>query len=258
MKKYLNTIASATLGVILGSSLTVFAGTWVDAYKNTEVTLSINGETKILRDATTGEREYPLTYLDRTYIPLRSVATLLGYNVDYDAGNRTVIVNSPDYVAPTKPEPSKPVEDNNNPTGPIDISEIEYLKGLLVSDVKASKVIGTKGDESTMEYYIDGILNYAYTDYKVSDWVHSQTPFKKDYEEFAKLLHESGISRADFGHASIQKYLYDENNNFRGVIATYEVKIGNTKSTLTSIFVNEEANETVTTTGLKLFADIVG
>lgn len=51
-----------------------------------------------MSDATTGEREYPITYKNRTYIPLRSVATLLGMNVDYDDVTKTAIVNSKDYI----------------------------------------------------------------------------------------------------------------------------------------------------------------
>lgn len=54
----------------------------------------INGEIKTMSDATTGEREYPITYKNRTYIPLHSAATLLGMNVDYDDTTKTAIVNS--------------------------------------------------------------------------------------------------------------------------------------------------------------------
>ena len=54
----------------------------IQALLNDQISLKINGEIKTMSDATTGEREYPITYKDRTYIPLRSVATLLGMNVD--------------------------------------------------------------------------------------------------------------------------------------------------------------------------------
>lgn len=86
-------IGLATGLTIAGASL-VFANSQIQAILNDQINLKINGEIKTMSDATTGEREYPLTYKDRTYIPLRSVATLLGMDVDYDNITNTAIINS--------------------------------------------------------------------------------------------------------------------------------------------------------------------
>ena len=89
-------IGLATGLTIAGASF-VLANSQIQAILNDQINLKINGEIKTMSDATTGEREYPLTYKDRTYIPLRSVATLLGMNVDYDDTTKTAIVNSKEY-----------------------------------------------------------------------------------------------------------------------------------------------------------------
>lgn len=90
-------ILGLTTGVVLTGASLVLANSQIQAILNDQINLKINGEIKTMSDATTGEREYPITYKDRTYIPLRSVATLLGMNVDYDDTTKTAIVNSKEY-----------------------------------------------------------------------------------------------------------------------------------------------------------------
>ena len=71
---------------MLGTTLTVSAGTRIQAYRNDEIKILLNGELQTFRDTTTNEIELPIMYNDRTYLPLRSLATMLGLNVDYDEG----------------------------------------------------------------------------------------------------------------------------------------------------------------------------
>ena len=104
MKKFLSNVAKIGAGILIGSTMTVFASQLLtNVYLNDAIKISINGEVKTLTDASTGAVEYPLTYRDRTYIPLRSVATLLGYDVGYEANTNTATINSKDYM-PSKTE----------------------------------------------------------------------------------------------------------------------------------------------------------
>lgn len=46
------------------------------------------------RDETSNEIQYPITYKDRTYLPLRTVANLVGIGVDYDSKTNTALLTS--------------------------------------------------------------------------------------------------------------------------------------------------------------------
>ena len=91
-------VIGLAMGLTLAGVSVALASSQIQAILNDQIKLSINGEIKQMSDATTGQREYPLTYKDRTYIPLRSVATLLGMNVDYDEITNTALINSPKDV----------------------------------------------------------------------------------------------------------------------------------------------------------------
>ena len=86
-------ILGVTAGVILGSSL-VFAGSYITTYLNDEIKVVLNGNLQNFKDETTGETQYPITYQNRTYLPLRTLANLLGFNVDYDENSNTAILNT--------------------------------------------------------------------------------------------------------------------------------------------------------------------
>lgn len=103
MKLRKNLILPLTVGIILGSVTTVTAGTWISAYKNTEMKITYNGKTQTFVDSVSGEIQTPIMYNDRTYLPVRAVAEMLGVNVDYDGNTQTVILKSDDYVEPATP-----------------------------------------------------------------------------------------------------------------------------------------------------------
>lgn len=65
----------------------------ISAYLNSNITVKLDGETKTLTDAT-GARTYPITYNGTTYVPLRSVANLLGIDVNWDQDTQTVLLGA--------------------------------------------------------------------------------------------------------------------------------------------------------------------
>ncbi len=111
MKNNIKKVVTASLaGVVLGTTLTVSAGTWIQAYRNDSIKVSLNGQTQIFKDELTGETQYPLTYNNRTYLPLRSLANLLGFNVEYDSATDTAILETSDYKNQTEIKTIKPTE----------------------------------------------------------------------------------------------------------------------------------------------------
>lgn len=261
MKKVTNTITAATLGIVIGSSMTALAGTYVQAYKNTEMNLSMNGQICILRDETTGEREYPLTYNNRTYIPLRSVATLFGYDIGYDNATNTATVNTKDYVEPEKNQ------GGSSNVEKMDLTKIEYLKNLKISD-KAP----TYYDEMFFRRHVSNIINSIYTptDDKITDRpIHSQSPFKDSYFEIGdnmKLLSDqkNAYVHSDLDGVKIVNYLYDTNGTFRGVIASWKADLYKGSDVIdsqscTSFFLNDENDKYFYegTSQLKIFAELV-
>ena len=66
----------------------------IQAIQNTEIKVNLNGQVQSFKDETTGETQYPITYHDRTYLPLRNVAQIAGLKVDYDNNTKTAILES--------------------------------------------------------------------------------------------------------------------------------------------------------------------
>ncbi len=85
MKK--DNIIIAVASFILGSATIVGANQAIQAMQNTEIKISLNGEIQTFKDETTGEVQYPITFHNRTYLPLRNIAQLSELDVDYDANN---------------------------------------------------------------------------------------------------------------------------------------------------------------------------
>ena len=92
MKNNFKTICIAIIAFILGSATVVLANQAIQAIQNTQIKVSLNGEIQEFKDETTGETQYPITYNDRTYLPLRNIAELSGLKVDYDNETNTAIL----------------------------------------------------------------------------------------------------------------------------------------------------------------------
>ncbi len=83
-------------GILIGSATIVGANQSIQAIQNTEIKVSLNGQVQEFKDETTGEVQYPITYHNRTYLPLRNVAQLSGLKVDYDSTTNTARLNGID------------------------------------------------------------------------------------------------------------------------------------------------------------------
>ncbi len=86
-------------GMIIGGATVVGANQAIQALQNTEIKVSLNGQIQEFKDETTGETQYPITYHDRTYLPLRNVAKLAGLNVDYDEKTNTALLSSTSNIS---------------------------------------------------------------------------------------------------------------------------------------------------------------
>ncbi|WP_251316951.1 stalk domain-containing protein [Flintibacter muris] len=63
----------------------------IKAYLNSSITIKLDGEEKVITDAN-GVRTYPISYNDTTYLPVRSIANLLGVEVGWDQATQSVLL----------------------------------------------------------------------------------------------------------------------------------------------------------------------
>jgi len=121
------------VGVIIGGATVVGANQAIQAMQNTEIKVSLNGQIQDFKDETTGETQYPITYNNRTYLPLRNVAELSGLNVDYDVQNKEAKLKSNNIS-------------NSNTTIKIDQNKSYVYNANYKKDVKITQFINVWGD----------------------------------------------------------------------------------------------------------------
>ncbi len=88
----LKLVGGLLAGMIIGGATVVGANQAIQALQNTEIKVSLNGQVQTFKDETTGEVQFPITYHNRTFLPLRNVAQLAGLDVDYDNGTNTAVL----------------------------------------------------------------------------------------------------------------------------------------------------------------------
>ncbi len=91
-------ISGVIAGMLIGSATVVGANQAIQAIQNTEIKVDLNGQVQTFKDETTGEIQYPITYHDRTYLPLRNVAQLAGLSVDYNNNSKTAILTGEESI----------------------------------------------------------------------------------------------------------------------------------------------------------------
>ncbi len=247
MKRIFSDALKVAVGIVVGSTMTVFAAQLIsNVYLNQELKISINGKVQTLTDATTGAREYPLTYRDRTYLPLRSIATLLGYRVGYDATTNTATVDSPDYVAPTPTPTPLPVQEEQQ--APVNINDIETVKNLNWQDPPIKDSISLLN----YNYVVANLINSLYMEPEKTDvnkYVHPETPLKPNLEKVLKDISEVRNQYAQKGGSvrlycssdtvKFIQYGYDSKGKCKGCLVSYDIE--------TSATLDGETTKNVTT-----------
>jgi len=122
-KDNLKFICGTTLGILIGGLTVSGANQTIQAIQNSQLKVSLNGQIQTFKDETTGEIQYPITYNDRTYLPIRNVATLTGLDVDYDAKTNTAILSSTEKSVDSKKLNHYIIEDSNTKV----IEQCEHL-----------------------------------------------------------------------------------------------------------------------------------
>lgn len=89
MKKLIKNSKSFIMGLIVGLILTsaAFASSEYIQAKFTDFNLIINGKQQVLQTK-------PLVYNGTSYLPVREISNLLGYNVTYKSDTMTIILDS--------------------------------------------------------------------------------------------------------------------------------------------------------------------
>ena len=87
-------ISSLVLTLVLLCGIAIGAGASgtlqeIKAYLDPSITIKLEGEAQTFLDAK-GNRVYPITYQGSTYLPVRAVAGLAGFEVNWDQATRTV------------------------------------------------------------------------------------------------------------------------------------------------------------------------
>lgn len=105
-------------GFLTCALLMAMIATAVAAYTRDEtlhfrgIKLVVDGKEIAVTDSTGAPTE-PFIINGTTYLPVGNVAKLVGYNVKWDGETSTVILESPGYVAPTKPAAPSTLEQEN-------------------------------------------------------------------------------------------------------------------------------------------------
>ncbi len=259
MKNFFKNAAKVGLGIVIGASMTAFATQLLtNVYLNDGIRISINGVVQDLRDATTGEKEYPLTYKNRTYIPLRSVATLLGFNVGYVEATNTATVDSPGYQPSTPATPAPTASSVDPNLGTFLAEDIAIIKAL-------NWVAPPLKDQSSLlktNIPISNVVNFIYQAPEnpfPEDYVHPQTPLRSYLEDSLNQLRTMKQSLTssqglqiycDPSSVQVLKYGYDSSGKCKGCLATYTLELRATNNgktitenkSFTSVFIFKDDN----------------
>lgn len=87
-------ILGMCIGLTVAGTSLVLANSEIRAILNNKIKVTLNGITQTFRDETSNAVQYPITYENRTYLPLRTVANLVGVEVGYDEKTNTAILEA--------------------------------------------------------------------------------------------------------------------------------------------------------------------
>lgn len=147
----------------------------IKAYLNSGITIKLDGEEKVLTDAN-GVRTYPISYNNTTYLPVRSIAGLLGIDVGWDQATQSVLLGKQGvtdlidtYKAYAfKGEGSTQIQSSEGKTeniGGVDVNHWIYLGYYGRNGKEAHFNLGGKYSSLTFQVYSkDGVTLTVYGD----------------------------------------------------------------------------------------------
>lgn len=140
MKKF---ISGLIIGLVLATATSVTAASGILA-QFADFNLVVNGQAKVLQTK-------PLVYNGTSYLPVREIANLVGYDVTYKADSRTIELNTVTATSTIQ----TPVQDIKDPTEPIsntvnmaDWISLRELSSQGVSVIIDKETIISKGDKT--------------------------------------------------------------------------------------------------------------
>lgn len=172
MKKYnkraLALLLSLTLalGVVIGASA-ASGLTEITAYLNSEITVKYNGQTRTITDSN-GSPTAPITYNGTTFVPLRSIAGLLGVSVDWDQATKTILLGEESSAGVDLIDTYKPYSTNREYGSSFYNYQTSDYEEMDISGISVSHYIkmnhiggiaGKKGNIASGYYNIEGKYN---------------------------------------------------------------------------------------------------
>ncbi len=134
----------------------------IKAYLNSGISLKLDGVEKVITDAS-GVRTYPISYNGTTYLPVRSIAELLGVEVGWDQATASVLLGKQGEVDlidtykaySIKGQASQQIQSSEGKTeniGGVDVSHWLYL-GYYGSYKEAHFNLGGRYTSITFQVY---------------------------------------------------------------------------------------------------------
>lgn len=130
MKKF---ISGLIIGLVLATATSVTAASGILA-QFADFNLVVNGQAKVLQTK-------PLVYNGTSYLPVREIANLVGYDVTYKADSRTIELNTVTAIS-TIQTPAQNIKDPSNPLV-IQQNGHWYAKGRWIVETIEVKRPGT-------------------------------------------------------------------------------------------------------------------
>ena len=187
-------------GFLTCALLTAMVGTAVAAYTRDEtlhfrgIKLMVDGKEIAVTDSTGAPTE-PFIINGTTYLPVGNVAKIVGYNVKWDGETSTVILESPDYVAPTEPTAPSTKEQENALK-----SALSYLK---YSAFSRQGLI----DQLEYEKYSTEAATYA-ADNCGADWNEQAAKAAESYLKYSSFSRQGLIEQLEYEGFTHEQAVY--------------------------------------------------
>ncbi|MEF3305377.1 hypothetical protein [Paenibacillus sp. GYB003] len=142
-------IGASIFGMIVTGSAGVYAGSNLQEIKallNMEIGIVVNNaDFKPVDDE--GNRLYPITYNDSTYLPVRAISEALKVPIDYDGTNNRVLIGGSGSGTATPPPAASFQRPKHLPSDfplPADTKKIELLEDAVGTNKSVTFTLQTK------------------------------------------------------------------------------------------------------------------